>query len=476
MAQATSTSLVLACLLMATIMAPGGTSGTSEALPTTTGGGVRPPATAATLPTLGGRGGLSTTDTEAPPTTTGGSGHWPPAAMAVTLPTVGGGGSGLSTTDTEAPPTMTGGSGHWLPAATAVTLPPTPTVGGCGHGLSTTTDTEALGGGKLPLWVERLLALGGARPSLGEMVGTKRVVVAKNATSGDGQFASITAALAAQEDQIGSEQSILTIFIKEGVYNETLNITRKHVILIGEGAGKTVITGNKSHRFHNLSTPDTATVSVHGKGFMAQDLTIQNTAGPEGLQAVALLSRSHFSLVYRCSIEGYQDTLDADTGDQMYLETDIHGTVDFVFGYARAAFLGCRLLGANLTGVETFLGRPWKEHSHVIFMETFLGSIVNFTGWVEWNRSNGHIPDTVVYLEYANYGPGADTSRRINTTAVRVVTDCGEAAQYTADPFVNASAWMPKDKEGRDIIPYARGLIRDPACPAPPTRACASKT
>ena len=133
---------------------------------------------------------------------------------------------------------------------------------------------------------------------------------------------------------------------------------------------------------------------------MSQDLTIQNTAGPEGLQAVALLSRSHFSLVYRCSIEGYQDTLDADTGDQMYLETDIRGTVDFVFGYARAAFLGCRLLvrssgaskpgahnvvtaqgrnnpldrsgfafqncsvtadeGANLTGVETFLGRPWK--------------------------------------------------------------------------------------------------------------------
>ena len=98
--------------------------------------------------------------------------------MAVTLPTVGGGGSGLSTTDTEVPPTTTGGSGHWPPVATAVTLPPTPTVGGCGHSLSTTTDTEALGGGKLPLWVERLLALGGARPSLGEMVGTKRVVVA----------------------------------------------------------------------------------------------------------------------------------------------------------------------------------------------------------------------------------------------------------------------------------------------------------
>ena len=54
---------------------------------------------------------------------------------------------------------------------------------------------------------------------------------------------------------------------------------------------------------------------------MAQDLTIQNTAGPESLQAVALMSRSHFSLVYRCSIEGYQDTLAADTSGRWRQET-----------------------------------------------------------------------------------------------------------------------------------------------------------
>jgi hypothetical protein len=32
-------------------------------------------------------------------------------------------------------------------------------------------------------------------------------------------------------------------------------------------------------------------------GFMAQDLTIQNTAGPEGLQAVALMTRSTFFMI-----------------------------------------------------------------------------------------------------------------------------------------------------------------------------------
>ena len=49
------------------------------------------------------------------------------------------------------------------------------------------------------------------------------------------------------------------------------------------------------------------------------------------------MSRSSFSLVYRCLIEGYQDTLDA----RVYRESS---TIDFMFGYARAIFVGCRLL------------------------------------------------------------------------------------------------------------------------------------
>ena len=60
-------------------------------------------------------------------------------------------------------------------------------------------------------------------------------------------------------------------------------------------------------------------------------------AGPEGLQAVALMSRSSFFLVYRCSIEGYQDTLDSRVSRES-------STVDFVFGYAKTIFVGCRLL------------------------------------------------------------------------------------------------------------------------------------
>jgi pectinesterase len=229
---------------------------------------------------------------------------------------------------------------------------------------------------------------------------------------------------------------------------------------------------------------------------MAQGITIRNTAGPAGMQAVALRSRSHFSLVYRCSIEGFQDTLDADTGLQMYLESSIHGTIDFIFGYARAAFLGCRLLvrhpgpyshqnfvtaqgrsnpndssgfvfqncsltadeGVNLTGVETFLGRPWKEHSHVMFMESFIDSIVHEQGWVEWERGKKEIPETVLYLEYGNTGPGADTAKRVKMGAAVRVANCSEAEGYTADRFINASQWMPAEPKGKVTIPYPRGL------------------
>lgn len=79
-------------------------------------------------------------------------------------------------------------------------------------------------------------------------------------------------------------------------------------------------------------------------GFLAQDLTIRNTAGRDMKQAVALRSNSNKSVVFRCSLEGYEDTLYAENGLQLYLESYIYGTVDFVFGNAQAMFQRCSLL------------------------------------------------------------------------------------------------------------------------------------
>jgi len=42
---------------------------------------------------------------------------------------------------------------------------------------------------------------------------------------------------------------------------------------------------------------------------MAQDLCILNTAGPKKRQAVALRISADATVVYRCRINAYQDTL-----------------------------------------------------------------------------------------------------------------------------------------------------------------------
>ncbi|WVZ54659.1 LOW QUALITY PROTEIN: hypothetical protein U9M48_005424 [Paspalum notatum var. saurae] len=300
------------------------------------------------------------------------------------------------------------------------------------------------------------------------------------------------------------ERKRYVILIKAGRYEETFNITGNNIILVGEGIDH--ITGNKS----NMTSTDTvasATVGAVGDGFVAYNLTIQNTAGPANRQAVALRSKSNKSIVYKCRIEGYEDTLYAENGQQLYVETEIAGTVDFVFGNARAVFHKCSLLvrvplhgkhnvitaqscnntsldsgfvfqschvaadeghAEKLKSVDTFLGRPHKDFSHVVFMGCDLGDVVNSTGWVPWKKDEviESVTRTVTYIEFRNYGPGAasDTRRRVNWTGVQVLTeargDVAKAEKYTADLFIGANQWVPAE------IPYERGMPPPPPPPA----------
>ncbi|TVU34908.1 hypothetical protein EJB05_16764, partial [Eragrostis curvula] len=120
-------------------------------------------------------------------------------------------------------------------------------------------------------------------------------------------------------------------------------------MLIGDGAGRTVITGNRSN-ITKHGTPCSATVSAQGSGFMARDLTIENTAGPKANQAVAFLSNSNRSVLFRCEIKGYQDTLLAENHLQFYRDCEISGTIDIVFGDASAVFQNCVILARRPLG------------------------------------------------------------------------------------------------------------------------------
>lgn len=92
---------------------------------------------------------------------------------------------------------------------------------------------------------------------------------------------------------------------------------------------------------------------------MAVDVTFRNTAGPEKHQAVALRNNAEGSSFYRCSFEGYQDTLYVHSLRQFYRECDIYGNISFVLASFYILIYNCwnkifktRL---NLITVELFL-------------------------------------------------------------------------------------------------------------------------
>ncbi|KAK9683769.1 hypothetical protein RND81_10G163200 [Saponaria officinalis] len=82
---------------------------------------------------------------------------------------------------------------------------------------------------------------------------------------------------------------------------------------------------------------------VNAVGFVAKDITFENTAGPEAGQAVAFRSSADKTAMYRCAFIGYQDTLLAASSRQFYKDCDIYGTVDFIFGDAAMVLQNCNI-------------------------------------------------------------------------------------------------------------------------------------
>ncbi|MCO5553191.1 hypothetical protein L7F22_006712 [Adiantum nelumboides] len=314
------------------------------------------------------------------------------------------------------------------------------------------------------------------------------VIVAKD---GSGSYTTVTAAVNAIP--LGFPGRYV-IYIKKGVYKEVLNVTKdqKNVTFVGDGIHKTIITGNRNVASGDYNTFRTSTVGIAGNGFFGRDLTFRNTAGPSGHQAVALRAGADYVVFYRCSFEGYQDTLYALSSRQFYRECQIHGTVDFIFGNAIAVFQNCVLVArlpmkgqqntytaqgrqleadvsgysfhnctlkadANLTQanytVQTYLGRPWKEYSRTVFIQSKLQALVHPKGWLPWNDSNPYT-DTVYYGEYGNRGGGARTSGRVLWKGVHPNMSKRNASQFTVANFIGLQSWLDALP-----VPYKPNLI-----------------
>ncbi len=235
----------------------------------------------------------------------------------------------------------------------------------------------------------------------------------------------------------------ITIHVKNGVYHEKVKVHawNNHVTLRGESADSTLI--RYGDYFDGIdrgrnSTFHTPTLLVQGDDFRAENLTVENTAGPVG-QAVAVAVEADRAEFRDCRFLGNQDTLYADGANarQYYKNCYIEGTTDFIFGAATAlfedctihsksdsyvtaastpegrafgfVFLGCRLTAAP--GVDSvFLGRPWRDFAKTVFVNCELGDHILPGGWDNW--SSPERERTTYYAEYNSSGPGAAPAAR----------------------------------------------------------------
>lgn len=173
------------------------------------------------------------------------------------------------------------------------------------------------------------------------------------------------------------------------------------------------------------------------------NVNIKNTYG-KGSQAIALSAYNTQQGYYGVGLYGYQDTLLAETGNQVYGKCYIEGAVDFIFGQharvwidssdirvsagggaitanGRSSSSDVSYYVINKSSVSTsssstagsgtvFLGRPWSEYARVMFQNTVLGSIINSAGWEIWSTSTPNTAD-VTFQEYGNTGTGASGTR-----------------------------------------------------------------
>jgi pectinesterase len=233
----------------------------------------------------------------------------------------------------------------------------------------------------------------------------------------------------------------ITLYIKNGVYNEKIELPANNVDVsfIGESVDSTIIVYNDYSGKGKHTTFTSYTAKISGNRFRAENITFANSAGPVG-QALALYVDADKAVFKNCKFLGNQDTIFAsgENANQLFDSCYIEGTTDFIFGPATAVFKNCTIKGkANsyITAANTpkgkqygfvfidckiiadsavsklYLGRPWRAYANTVFINCSLPKVIAPEGWNNWGNVENE--KTVFYAESKNYGEGAATAQRV---------------------------------------------------------------
>jgi pectinesterase len=278
------------------------------------------------------------------------------------------------------------------------------------------------------------------------------------------------------------------IKIRPGVYREVVHVDKPKIQFRGDTDDWTkvvLVYGNSAAS--TCGTGCSATLFVTGDDFFAGMMTIANDYSKTSdvpSQAVALSLRADRAVLRHVRLLGAQDTLYASsmgcmkegseckTGRQYYADCYIEGHVDFIFGDAKAVFDGCEIrsiaheAGGYLTAQsntrpeqdagyvfnhckitadagagDVYLGRPWRDYSTVIFINTDIEAPIMAAGWSEWKSAPQPRLPTATYAEFNSTGPGANPNAR---EPLSKQLTAAEAKRYETKTYLGGSdGWDP---------------------------------
>lgn len=286
------------------------------------------------------------------------------------------------------------------------------------------------------------------------------ITVAKD---GSGDYRTVGEAIASAK---GGNNQKTTIYIKNGIYTERLEIKTPFITMIGEDRENTVICYDLYAQLPavdglKLGTFRTYSVLIDTHDFTASNITFKNNAGlgKDVGQAIAVYVDGDRIIFDHCNLIASQDTLFTGplppkeiekngfigpkqfapriNGRHFYNGCYIRGDIDFIFGSATAFFENCEIFSQNIheeingyvTAASTpegqeygyvfdscrftsdcppnsvYLGRPWRNYAKTVIMNSYLGEHICHEGWHNWNKLDAQ--ETCFYGEYGNYGPSA---------------------------------------------------------------------
>lgn len=261
------------------------------------------------------------------------------------------------------------------------------------------------------------------------------------------------------QDKLNKITQPTTIYLKKGVYEGKFLISANDVKLVGEDRETTVITGSdyakKAHPDgREYNTFRTFTLCITGENVVIENLTIANSnTEPEVVgQCVALSVNAKLFHAKNVNLRSTQDTLftapfpddlvirySGLTDDptyydgfiprrQLYMEGEsfqyyegckIYGTVDFIFGGAKAYFYdcdvislhekrvtgyvcapshalrqehgylfrNCRFIGGGAQDGSVYLARPWRDFGKCDFIDCTIGKHISPLLFDKWENT-----------------------------------------------------------------------------------------